>query len=122
MLTWRNAVAGIELTTASAGSCTTAVPPHILMPRRPAVPSSSPPESTTPMTRGPNASAAERKTRSEAGAFHAGECLHATIGFAQKSDRIGRVAIFLVSQSQAQREEIFWLEARIYIEQMRKTF
>ena len=50
-----------------AGSCTTAIPPRSLTAHSPAVPSSSAPERTTPTTRGPKASAAERKSGSTAG-------------------------------------------------------
>ena len=52
---------------ADAGSCTSARPPVFLIAQRPAVPSSSMPERTTPMTRGPNATDAERNSASTEG-------------------------------------------------------
>src|SRR5256885_352394 len=52
---------------ASSGSCTTATPPRCLTAMRPAVPSSSAPESTTPITRAPWKRAAVRNRASTAG-------------------------------------------------------
>jgi hypothetical protein len=46
------------------GSCTTVTPPHFLMAMSPAVPSSSNPVSTTPITNGPWVTAAERNSGS----------------------------------------------------------
>ena len=60
-------LAGMLGTAASSGSCTTAMPPRSFTVQSPAVPSSSAPERITPMTRGPKASAAERKSGSTAG-------------------------------------------------------
>jgi hypothetical protein len=71
MLTLLSALRGIESRTASTGSCTIVVPPHNLIPRRPAVPSSSAPDRITPITAGPKASAAERNSGLGGCRFHA---------------------------------------------------
>ena len=66
--TWRKRAFGHGgLYCADAGSCTSARPPLFLIAHRPAVPSSSMPERTTPIARGPNATEAERNSASTDG-------------------------------------------------------
>ena len=62
-----NAASGIDVCSASAGSCTTPTPPHSTIVRSPAAPSSREPESTTPITRSPMPNAALRNSTSTAG-------------------------------------------------------
>ena len=51
--TYSSALRGMSGQNASSGSCTTVTAPRCLSDKRPAVPSSSAPVSTTPMARGP---------------------------------------------------------------------
>ena len=53
------ALRGMSSNSASFGSCTTAAPPRRLIAHSPAAPSSCMPDRTTPVTRGPYATAAD---------------------------------------------------------------
>lgn len=74
--TRRMALRGIAAYTASVGLCTMATPPACFTIARPAVPSSSTPETTTPITRSPYAWAADRNKGPIAGRwpFSVGPC------------------------------------------------
>ena len=65
--TKRRALCGMPEANASSGSCTTVVPPRALIDCSPGVPSPSLPVRTTPITAGPQASAAEWNSGSMAG-------------------------------------------------------